>query len=366
MSSFSKIASMDGFVSERFVVHRDKLLGNYDQGGKYTISNKIIKELMQMRKIKKHTYDNSLFCISDILGIGEILFEIKYSKKAVGKKASSKIYVLEDVYKVNGYYINTIRTQIGEFVSTVDNYLQKSYDYYNVVLVDDEEGRERLGDTKNDYPYVTSKKEYDEAVYRTISDKMEKSYKDLFDSKMAIIKGESGSFASGVAEGYTNEYNAINSRFLTANGDNNYIAYNDLLDKVIEDRDGVIEAEASETKELYVRFEKPISDLAKNYAEVLVDADKQAKKMLGKGALEKYEELEQEVIDTNRLVKKSPAYDCGVIYNNITTADMEKDVLASKNLKSKEKVKDISSISSKLKSIVRSNKTIIKEKELER
>ena len=153
MAKISKIVSPDGYITERLAVHKNNLLGDYDQGGEYRISSKIIKELMQMRKVKKHTYNNSMFCVSDILGLDEILFEIHYEKKAVGKKATSEIFVLEDVYKVNGYFINTIKTKIGEFVSSVDNYLQKSYDYYNITLSNDDEGRDKLSDISgNQYP----------------------------------------------------------------------------------------------------------------------------------------------------------------------------------------------------------------------
>ena len=331
MAVYTKSVSSDGFVSERYAVHRDRMLGSYDNGGKYTISDKIVKELMQMRKVKKHTYDNSLFCIADILGLGEITFEVKYEKKAVGQKASSQIFVLENVYKVNGYYINTMRTKIGEYVSTVDNYIQKSYDYYNISLVDDEDGRDKINDHANEYPYIHAKKEYEGAMYRTISKDMEKAYKKFYDTAMDIIRDNGGDYATRIAEKYDSEYNAINSRFLTANGDNNHVAYNELLNKVIEDLDGINPEYDKQSKALYASLEKPIIDLAKDYTDCTMNAEKQVKKTLTKDSLEKVDELQQEVIDRNRFVKKSSAWDNCITFDEISAPDMVKQITEKKN-----------------------------------
>ncbi len=350
MAKISRIISPDGYVTERLAVHKNQLLGDYDQGGEYRISSKIVKELMQMRKVKKHTYNNSMFCVSDNLGIGELLFEIHYEKKAVGKKAFSEIFVLEDVYKVNGYFVNTIRTKIGEFVSTVDNYIEKSYDYYNITLADEEEGRDKLDNVGADYPYIMAKQEYERVMLRTIAKDMEDAYKKFFDTKMSIANGEKGEYFVNVVAGYESEYNLIKDRFLTANGDNNYVAYNELLDKVIEDRDGVVKAEAEDSKRFYSALEAHIETLSKTYVDATLDADKEIRKAMNKEDLARAMELKDEVLDRNRFVRKSPIWDSGMIFDIRSYIQHESDTEATMEPK-KDKSKSLSDISNKMKNI---------------
>ena len=99
MNTLRKILTQDGFLTERIDVHQNALLGDYDQSGKYFICQEIIDELMAMPKIKKSVYNNSMFCYSNNLGIGELVFEVHYDKKVKNGFATSKIYILENVYR---------------------------------------------------------------------------------------------------------------------------------------------------------------------------------------------------------------------------------------------------------------------------
>ena len=159
--SLKKFKTVDSFVTEKIDVHQNALLGDYDSEGNYVINPKIIEELLSMKKIKKSTYNNSMFCVSNNLGIGELVFEIHYNKKVVNGFASCELFLLENVYKVNGYYSNTIRTKIGEYQESVKGFIDKSYKFFNVTLHDEDDGREEKVDYKNlPFPYILAKRQY--------------------------------------------------------------------------------------------------------------------------------------------------------------------------------------------------------------
>ena len=77
---FIREVSQDALVSEKADIFLNSLLGVYDNNGNYFISPKITEELVKLEKAKKYVFDNSIYCESNIPGIGEIMFEIEYSK----------------------------------------------------------------------------------------------------------------------------------------------------------------------------------------------------------------------------------------------------------------------------------------------
>ena len=115
-SRFTRRATQDNFVTEKIDVIENNLLGTYDDDGEYVIAPQIIKELLSLEKVKKRTFANSVFCIGNLLGYGEIVFELVFDEKTHnGKSASATLYLLEDVHKINGYLQNTIKSRIEHF-----------------------------------------------------------------------------------------------------------------------------------------------------------------------------------------------------------------------------------------------------------
>ena len=122
--NFTRLTTQDNFVSEKIDVIKNNLLGSYDDENEYFISPQIVQELKNLKKYRKSSYNNSNFCVGNLLGYGEIVFEIEFDEETVeNNQAKANLYVLEDVDKVNGYLQNTIKTLIAEFTSTVDNFI---------------------------------------------------------------------------------------------------------------------------------------------------------------------------------------------------------------------------------------------------
>ena len=201
MGNYKKTLTHDGFVTERIAVHENGLLGDYDKSGRYFITDKIKQELLKVKKVKKYTFNNSMFCISNELELGEITFELHFEKKAVKGKAKAYLYILENVYKVNGYYSDTIKTLIGEFQDKVEGFVDNTYKHFNITLNDEDEGRAlNLKDLQ--YPYIIAKKQLEAAVFRNIKKDMYEAYEDYFKDKMEILKEQDNSYATAVIDEY--------------------------------------------------------------------------------------------------------------------------------------------------------------------
>ena len=120
VKKFTREISQDALVTEKSDIFLNGLLGVYDKNGNYFISPKIVDELITLEKAKKYVFDNSIYCESNIPGIGEIMFQIEYSK-IDDNNSSAKLYLLENVYKINGYLQNTIKTFLTEFIDSFNN-----------------------------------------------------------------------------------------------------------------------------------------------------------------------------------------------------------------------------------------------------
>ena len=107
--TIKKIKTKEDIITDKVDAIRNNLLGSYDDDGNYYISTQIAAELKRLTKLKKTVFNNSLFCVSNKLGYGEIVFEITFEKNTEENVAIAKLYVLESVYKVNGYLQNTIK-----------------------------------------------------------------------------------------------------------------------------------------------------------------------------------------------------------------------------------------------------------------
>jgi len=334
MSKFTKIATQDGFVTERIAVHKNRLLGNYDNEGNYYIVDKIKKELRKMEKVKKTTYDNSLFCVANNLGIGELLFQISYDKKIVDGKVGSKLYLLEDVYKANGYYINTIKTEIAEYEDVVSNYMEKSYGYYNVII--DGEDREKDVDDLDfsdiGFPYTLAKRQYEQAIFKNMEEEVYKLYEEYLDVKIATLKDMKNDFASVVLGNYDKEVNAAKDRFLTAGEDNNKQAYNELFDMAVESRVAVRESENKYLEDYKKAIYEPTIKLADSYNKELEESKKVARKKLSRSDYEFVKDIESALAEHNSKIDIVAAWDCGFV----DESELKKDNAAlTKNLKDK-------------------------------
>ncbi len=227
--------TLDGYASEQIEVISNGLLGAYDDDGHYTISEPVKQELVNMTKYKKTTFNNSVFCVVNRPGLGELVFKIDYEKNTNDQVAKATMYVLENLYKVNGYLQNTIKTPIAEFVGDLDNFIETSYRKFNVNVIwsdDDDEGMERKGeDDPSVYAYISAQKQFISALDRLTTDKYNKIYEEYFTERLRVLNAQGTDFSRAVLETFRQEYAKIEKFFLSAK---DYKALSQLLDVCVE------------------------------------------------------------------------------------------------------------------------------------
>ena len=311
MNTLRKILTQDGFLTERIDVHQNALLGDYDQSGKYFICQEIIAELMAMPKIKKSVYNNSMFCYSNNLGIGELVFEVHYDKKVKNGFATSKIYILENVYKVNGYYSNTIKTEIGEYNDTVQDYMDKSYSYYNIKLTDDD-GREEIVDLRTlPYPYIMAKRKYENALFRRMDDDIQDIYGEILKEKQTILKEADNDFGKDAINIYEEELRTVQDRFLTTKDDDKPKAYSELMDKATEDIVDTNEKYKDGASEYYQKLHEVTAKSAEKYEAMEETAKRKTAKHLSRDESKRVETINDRLEERNASVSKDKAWNKG-------------------------------------------------------
>ena len=134
---FVRKTTQDNFITEKVDIFKNNLLGEYDDEGNYEIAPQIVNELIELKKVRKSSYENSMFCVGNLLGFGEISFEICYDKsRDQDNNATAYLYVLEDVDKINGYLQNLATycneneiTSFSEVTLDISGFSSTSYCY---------------------------------------------------------------------------------------------------------------------------------------------------------------------------------------------------------------------------------------------
>lgn len=247
---FVRKDTQDNFVTEKMDIIKNNLLGEYDDNGNYHIAPQIVSELIELKKVRKSSYNNSMFCRGSLLGYGEIMFEITFDNSRDDEDmATSSLFVLEEVEKVNGYLQNIIKTKIAEFKSTVDNFLDESYSKFHVTDEDeegDDEGKEKksLEDLNIEDSYILAKKAYMLLLSKLSEEKMLDAYGKYFTFRLSKLTKLDNEFSNAVLNSFNERYALIEEVFLK---EKNYKALNELLDACIE--------EISGTKEIFIQQE---------------------------------------------------------------------------------------------------------------
>lgn len=246
--------TQDDFVTEKVDIIKNNLLGSYNENNEYHIAAPIIDELIAIEKLRKTSFGNSVFCVGNLLGYGEIVFEILYNTKTDNNSAQAYLFVLEDVNKINGYLQNTIRTQIAHFTGEVENFIEQSYEKFNVIgtLGDDGMEKKDLDNINLDDSYILAKKAYSLLLDKLCDEKMLDCYGNYFTARLTALTKMDNDFTNSVLGRFNEEYALIQGVFLQ---NKNYRTLNELLDKCIEETSG--------TKPEFVALEEDFNNAIK-------------------------------------------------------------------------------------------------------
>lgn len=235
---FTRKITQDDFVTEKNDIIKNNLLGIYDENNEYHISSQIVEELIALEKLKKSSFGNSVFCVGNLLGYGEIVFEVVYNNKSDNDNAQAFLFVLENVDKINGYLQNTIRTQIAHFSSDMGNFVAESYKKFNIIGTLGDEGREKksLDEMSLDDSYILAKKAYSLLLDKLVDEKVLDAYGKYFTARLAALTKFDNPYTNEVLSKFNEQYTLIHGVFLQQK---NYKTLNELLDKCLEETSGI-------------------------------------------------------------------------------------------------------------------------------
>ena len=326
MKKITKVLTLDSYITERVDVHQNALLGDYDKAGKYYINENIVEELLKMKKIKKSTYNNSMFCVSNNLGIGELVFEVHYNKKVNNGIASAEIFLLENIYKVNGYYSNTLKTSLGRFEESVQGFIDKSYKFFNISLIDEDDGREEVVDLNDlPYPYILAKKQYENTIFRNMEDHIYEAYEDFYQKKLEVLKEQNTSFADGVIKQYEEELKDARARFLTTDQDNNAKAVNELLDKAVEIKVDDPVTTKENVQDYIEEIGKSTTKLAQEYEEAKENGQRKVKKQMPKREYEYVVKMQDDLEKHNEEINEDKLSKAGFDFLEIEIVPLKEE-----------------------------------------
>lgn len=293
---FTRKNTQDNFVTEKMDIIKNNLLGQYDEKGNYNIAPQIVNELINLKKIRKSSYNNSMYCNGNLLGYGEILFEICFdNSRDDDKNATSSLYVLEEVDKVNGYLQNIIKTKIAEFKSTVEDFLHDSYERFNVTDESDEgddEGKEKktLDDLTIDDSYILAKKAYMLLLSKLSEEKMLDAYGKYFTMRLSKLTKMDNEFSNAVLSAFNQRYELIQDVFLK---EKNYKSLNELLDACIEEVSGTKDIYLNQENEFNMSMTEALAVFTENVNKVSDKAEQKAINMLDASDRQKLNQMNQ-------------------------------------------------------------------------
>ena len=244
---FKMAKTFDEYTTEKLDIVQNKLLGDYNANGIYVINKKISAELLDLKKIKKESYNNEIFCTA-VTNSGRIIdFEIEFKKNSASKLAVAELSVLEGVPKQGGRMMNIIKTPIGKFTGEITpDFVDKALAKFKVVVNATDEGQDRKD---VDDEYIVKRNMLLNYLDQMTQESYNIIYEDYFTQRINLLKQVNNSYTKKVLAIFNDEFNKISDYFLLDKKTKkvtNYKAMNELLDKAFEDLSGLSEYEEQE------------------------------------------------------------------------------------------------------------------------
>ena len=244
---FKMAKTFDEYTTEKLDIVQNKLLGDYNANGIYVINKKISAELLDLKKIKKESYNNEIFCTA-VTNSGRIIdFEIEFKKNSASKLAVAELSVLEGVPKQGGRMMNIIKTPIGKFTGEITpDFVDKALAKFKVVVNAADEGQDRKD---VDDEYIVKRNMLLNYLDQMTQESYNIIYEDYFTQRINLLKQVNNSYTKKILAIFNDEFNKISDYFLLDKKTKkvtNYKAMNELLDKAFEDLSGLKEYEEQE------------------------------------------------------------------------------------------------------------------------
>lgn len=299
---FERIKTQDNFATEKVDVIKNKMLGDYNAAGKYSIKEEIVNELLLMPKTQQNTFGSSIFASAQNSKFGNINFEILFKKSQKQNVFLAEYYVLEAVAKINGYVQNTQKTPLGSYKDFItDDFVGKALALFNVV--NDGEGKEYANEEKDalhiaeDPLYIQNRKNIVSIIDKLTANKFNLAYKTYFTKRMLLLEQEHTPYSEAVIKTFHAQHDKIGKYFIDDNDKHKFKSLNELLDNCIDAVSGVKPEFAQDEKKFKEKQDLFTNAFAKEIEKYIDPAVRKAEK--GK---EKAINKIKEIYSTNELV----------------------------------------------------------------
>lgn len=248
IKKFIKLDTHDNFVTEKADVIQNKLLGDYNAKGKYVINKKIVTELVELKKVKVESYNNSIFVNAKTQFGRNIDFQIDFKKNSNSHLATGVLSTLEPVEKQGGRLTNIIKTPIAKYTNElVPDFVDRTLKAFNVVVNAEGDVKERK--EENVDAYLLKRNMLLKALDKLTVESYNTIYEDYFTQRINLLKKINNSYSKKILAIFNEEFSKISEHFLMDKKSKkvtNYKAMNELLDKAFEDLAGMENYEEQE------------------------------------------------------------------------------------------------------------------------
>ncbi len=242
IKKFIKLDTHDNFVTEKADVIQNKLLGDYNAKGKYVINKKIVNELVELKKVKLESYNNSIFVNAKTQSGRVIDFQIDLKKNSNSNLATGVLSTLEPVEKQGGRLTNIIKTPIAKYTNElVPDFIDRTLKTFNVVINDEGDAKEFKEDETQD-AYLLKRNMLLKALDKLTVESYNVIYEDYFTQRINLLKKTNNAYTKKVLAIFNDEFSKVSEYFLVDKKSKkvtNYKAMNELLDKAFEDLTGL-------------------------------------------------------------------------------------------------------------------------------
>jgi hypothetical protein len=242
-------------------VRNNLLLGDFNQNGHYIVKKEIVSELIELTKVMQHSYGKTLFCTSlkEIGEHGTLEFAVKI-ERLEGKKAVASLELLEGINKIGGYYQNINTVLLATYTDSYDlNFLSKVYKAFHVISKEDDyKGRKKL--ETEQMKEIIARKDYLLSLQKISQLSLSDTEKQFYEERIAALS-KSGEYGKSILLRLQLQANKISKLFLNPNDPNYYQKMNQLLDKVLEEKEVVnktVLEQLNKAKQTYIQAQQAI------------------------------------------------------------------------------------------------------------
>ena len=220
---------------EEYVRHQqidilqNQLLGDYANDGEYFLSDEIRDELVKAPKVVTNNYENYIFTqtITPIGDFGYGKFFVMVSK--LDKQLIATLTFVEPIHKMNKLLTNAQSVQIASFIG--DGGEKFFFDMKKEFNIVDDDYIMPEEDKKTAFKHSLKRKQYRKKLWKEALKDIERTEKEIYNKRMAILKGLKNEYADEVLKLFNEQLKKKGPFFDKA--PNQFTCLNQLLDECL-------------------------------------------------------------------------------------------------------------------------------------